>query len=161
MTRFPLIVAAAAVMSALGAGIAYADCQSDFNTLRGEMEEKGKALQTANKKKLPPQDVCPLFKAYTAAEGKLAKWLGDNKEWCQIPANIADQAIANNKKTAQIRDKVCQMAANGGGGGGGAPAGPPPQGSLSSALGVTTGYQLSPGGSSGVFETLNGNALGK
>ncbi|WP_348933558.1 hypothetical protein [Aquabacter sp. CN5-332] len=142
----------------LGVTVARADCQTDFVAIRAEMDEKGKALQAAGKAKASPQELCPLFRAYTAAEGKLAKYLLDNKDWCQIPEQAIAQSQEGNKKTAALRDKVCAAAANGAGPGG--PGKPPPQGSMSSALGVTTGYvpgQSSTGG--GVFDTLTGNAL--
>ncbi|MFG1463556.1 hypothetical protein V5F77_11715 [Xanthobacter sp. DSM 24535] len=144
-----------------GAAAARADCQTDFTALRQEMEEKGQALQAAGKRKATPQELCGLFRTYTAIEGKLAKYLADNKDWCQIPDQAVSSAKASNVKTVALRDKICAAAASGaaGGEGGGKP---PPQGSISSALGVTTGYvpgQSSKGG--GIFDTLNGSALGK
>lgn len=141
----------------LGVTVARADCQTDFVAIRAEMDEKGKALQAAGKSKASPQELCPLFRAYTAAEGKLAKYLADNKDWCQIPEQAIEQSRSSNQKSAALRDKVCAAAASGAATGAGKP---PPQGSMSSALGVTTGYvpgQSSTGG--GVFDTLTGNAL--
>ncbi len=150
--------AAALAFFLMGTGAALADCQTDFMALRQDMEEKGKLLQAAGKAKKPPQELCPLFRTFTTAEGKVAKYLQDNKDWCQIPPEVVNAALTNNKKTAELRDKICDAAANGAGAGG--PSRPPPQGSMSSALGVTTGYV--PGSSStggGVFDTLTGNAL--
>ncbi len=141
---------------------ALADCQTDFSALRADMESKGKALQAAGKSKATPQELCPLFRTYTAAETKAAKYLQDNKDWCQIPPETVQAALTNNQKTAALRDKICTAAANGDAGGGGGGGKPPPQGNLSSALGVTTGYvpgESSTGG--GVFDTLTGNALKK
>lgn len=158
LTRLARLSVATFAVTISAGSFAFADCQSDFMTLRQDMETKGKALQAAGKAKKPPQELCPLFRTFTAAEGKVAKFLQDNQEWCQIPPEVAKAALANNKKTADMRDKICQAAANGAGAGG--PAKPPPQGSMSSALGITTGYvpgQSSDGG--GVFDTLTGNAL--
>ncbi|OYX11428.1 MAG: hypothetical protein B7Z15_11855 [Rhizobiales bacterium 32-66-8] len=63
--------------------------------------------------------------------------------------------------TSELRDKICAAAANGAGAAGaGGPPKPPPQGSMSSALGVTTGYVPGQSGTGGgIFDTLNGNAL--
>lgn len=139
-------------------GIALADCMTDFGAIRDEMQAKGKLLEAAGKRKAPPQELCPLFRAYTAAEAKLSKYLVDNKEWCQIPDQAIQQSQAANKKSADLRDKVCAAAAQGAAGPG--PGKPPPQGSISSALGVTTGYSVgNAAGSGGVFDTLSGNAL--
>lgn len=159
MKKLTLVMSVALVGTALSAGSALADCQSDALSVRGDLDKAGQALQAAIKKKADPASLCPLFRTYTAAEQKWVKFLGDNKDWCQIPASAVEQASASNKKTIETRNKVCDAAANGGAAGG--PVKPPPQGSLSSALGVTTGYSISPSakGSTGVFDTLSGNAL--
>jgi len=157
MNKLTLAMSAALIGTALSAGAALADCQSDVTTLRTELEEKGKSLQAAIKKNNDPKVLCPLFRAYTVAEGKWLKFLTDNKDWCQIPPQVIEGAATSNKRTSGIRDKVCDAAANGGGAGGGKP---PPQGSMSSALGITTGYSISPSSKgTGVFDTLNGSAL--
>lgn len=158
MKNVTLGLAAALVGGALSLGTALADCQSDAAAARQELEQKGKALQAAGKKKADPQTLCPLFRAYVAAEVKWVKFLTDNKDWCQIPAEAVQQASASVKKTAATRDKICQVAATGMAPSG--PVQPPPQGSMSSALGITTGYSLSETGrKNGVFDTLNGNVL--
>lgn len=159
MKTFSLAISTALVATALSAGAAFADCQSDVASVRGELEEKGKALQAImGKKDKDPQVLCPAFRAYAAAEQKWVKFLVDNKDWCQVPQQAIDQASASNKKTVDIRNKVCDAAANGASGSGG-PLKPPPQGSMSSALGITTGYSINAEKNSGVFGTLNGNAL--
>lgn len=162
MKTSPLVLAAAMAASLAATGIARADCQSDAAPLQQEMGERAKALQAAGQKqqKPEPQVLCQLFRAYTAAEAKWTKFLVDNKDWCQIPQQVADQAKANAKKAIAMRDKICQVAASGGTGDAGGPPKPPPQGSISSALGITTGYTVGQSeGKSGVFDTLNGNAL--
>ena len=157
MNKLTLAMSAALVGTALSAGAALADCQSDVTTLRTELEEKGKSLQAAIKKNNDPKVLCPLFRAYSASEAKWVKFLSDNKDWCQIPPQAIEGAATSSKRTAGIRDKICDAAANGAAAPGGGK--PPPQGSMSSALGITTGYSLSPSKSTGVFDTLNGNAL--
>ncbi|MFG1281008.1 hypothetical protein V5F34_03975 [Xanthobacter autotrophicus] len=161
MKKLTLAFATAVALAgtALSTGAALADCQSDVASVRGELEEKGKALQAAIKKKADPQTLCPLFRAYTASEAKWVKFLGDNKDWCQIPPQAIENAAEGAKKSVGIRNKICEAAANGGAAPGGGAAKPPPQGSLSSALGITTGYSLGSQKSGGVFDTLNGNAL--
>lgn len=162
MARTPLVrlVAAAALGSAIVAGPALADCASDASAIRTELEAKGKALQAAGKRKAEPQVLCKMLREFTEVEGRWVKFLQDNKDWCQIPAEIAERAKAQSRGTVNTRNKICQIAANGGQmPQGGAPAGPPPQGSISSALGITTGYSLGQGDGKGVFDTLSGNAL--
>lgn len=162
MHKTTLKIAAIAVVSALSISSAWADCQSDIVAARGQVEETLKALNAATKRKADPQTLCPLFRAFSTAEANWVKFLTQNKDWCQIPDEAIKQVSASHKKTNDVRDKVCQVAANGGGGAGG-PAKPPPQGSMSSALGITTGYSLgnASDGKSGVFDTLSGNVLQK
>jgi len=161
MQKTTLKIAAVAVVSALSIATAWADCQSDVAAARAELEEKGKALNAAGKRKADPQTLCPLFRAFSSAEAKWVKFLTENKDWCQIPEQAIKQAAAGHKKTNEVRDKVCQVAANGGVAPGGGAAKPPPQGAMSSALGITTGYSLGTAsdGKSGVFDTLSGNVL--
>jgi hypothetical protein len=163
MQKTTLKIAAAAVVSALSIATAWADCQSDVVAARSALEEKGKALNEAGKKKADPQTLCPLFRAFSTAEANWVKFLTENKDWCQIPETAIKQAAASHKKTNEVRDKVCQVAANGGAPGAGGPVKPPPQGSMSSALGITTGYSVGNAGDgkSGVFDTLSGNVLQK
>ncbi|MFG1360214.1 hypothetical protein [Xanthobacter pseudotagetidis] len=158
MNRWTLVIAAAGVGSALTFSGAMADCQSDATAARAALEDSGKALGAATKRKADPQTLCPLFRAYVTAETRWNKFLVDNKDWCQVPEEAIKASSASLKKSAGVRDQVCQAAASGVAPGG--PAKPPPQGSISSALGVTTGYSL--GGAGGnVFDTLNGNVMKK
>ncbi|MGQ3673283.1 hypothetical protein ACT6QG_12925 [Xanthobacter sp. TB0136] len=161
MRRFNLMLAAACIGSALTVSSAYADCQTDVTTLRDELEAKGKALQKATSAKQPdPVTLCPLFRSFAAAEAKWSQFLTENKDWCQIPDDAIKQAAASLKNTINMRNRVCQ-AAEAGPSSGGAASGPPAQGSISSALGITTGYSINPqvDRRGGVFDTLRGNAL--
>ena len=159
-TSWVRLVAAATLGSAILASPALADCASDATAIRTELETKGKALQAAGKRKAEPQVLCKMLRDFTAVEARWVKFLEDNKDWCQIPAEFAQRAKAQSRGTITTRDKICQVAANGGQmPQGGAPSGPPPQGSISSALGITTGYSLGQGDGKGVFDTLSGNAL--
>lgn len=161
MARTPWVrlVAAAALGSAIVAGPALADCASDASVIRTELEEKGKALQAAGKRKAEPQVLCKMLRDFTAVEARWVKFLQDNKDWCQIPAEIAKRAETQARGTVNTRNKICQVAANGGQMPQAGPAPVPPQGSISSALGITTGYSLGQGDGKGVFDTLSGNAL--
>lgn len=159
MKKLTLVIAAACVGSAFTFSGALADCQSDATAARGGLETAGRAIEAANKKKSGPDVLCPLFRNYTAAEQKWNKFLVENKDWCQVPDAAINQSKASLKRATELRDQICKVAATGMAPGG--PAKPPPQGSLSSALGITTGYQLgqSAGNGGNVFDTLNGNIL--
>lgn len=165
MRKLTLVLAAACVGSALTVSPALADCQSDVLALREDLEAKGKILQKATADKNPdPAVLCPLFRSFATAEAKWNQFLSENKDWCQIPEDAIKQSAKSYKNTVGMRDRVCQAAAAGigpGGGGGAGPSAPPAQGSISSALGITTGYALNPqmDRRGGIFDTLRGNAL--
>lgn len=159
MKNLTLVIAAACVGSAFTFGVAHADCQSDATVARGELQKAGQALEAATKKKAQPDVLCPLFRKYAAAEAGWTKFLSDNKDWCQVPEKAIEQAQTSAKRARELRDQICKVAETGIAPGG--PQKPPPQGSMSSALGITTGYQLgqSEGHGGNVFDTLNGNIL--
>jgi hypothetical protein len=129
-------------------------CFKEFMALRQEADKKGRALQDASKKKVPPPVACRLFNEYSASEGKLVKYVSTNATKCEIPKEVVENLTKNHAKTNEIRTKVCEVAA----------AGPPkPRGpSLSDALsGPVPDSSNVRTGRGGTFDTLSGGALGK
>jgi hypothetical protein len=127
-------------------------CIQEFFKLRGETEQKGKAIQAAGARKAPPKEACGLFNAFLAAEAKMIKYAADNTVWCGIPPQILTQLKEGHAKASEIRARVCQAAA----------APPRPAGpSLSDALNapVTNSDNIKTG--RGTFDTLTGTPLGK
>ena len=55
-------------------------CYADFQPLKAEAEKRGKAIQaaTSKKDKATREEVCALFKNYSAAEAKLVKFIKDS-----------------------------------------------------------------------------------
>ncbi|GJE25877.1 hypothetical protein [Methylobacterium organophilum] len=108
------------------------DCGSIQKTLIERKNLVAKANAASNsKKKMTPQEACALFGKLQANGAEGVKWIAANKEWCSIPDSFAEGFKADHSKVAQIRTKVCGMAAqatkmeaqaraqaqNGGGGG--------------------------------------------
>jgi hypothetical protein len=137
----------------LGRAQAPNPCEQRFIALRSEMETKGKALQAAGKRKVPPQEICAHMRAYADVEGRTLKYLRDNQTACNIPEHLVQQVKGNYAKTVQLRTRVCNAAAQGAG------APPPASLGLSGALGASGGAPAATPGGSGVFDTLNGNVL--
>ncbi|HEY8268467.1 MAG TPA: hypothetical protein VIG34_07400 [Xanthobacteraceae bacterium] len=145
------IVLAAAVRA--GAQAPQINCAEDFTAVRTFAETRGKAIQAAAKRKAPPQELCPLFRAYAEAEAKMVQFLEKNQAWCQIPAEAIKGSKANHAKTLQVRTQVCQAAAN-------PAAAAPPSAGLSGVLtNIPGSAPPPPAGGTGVFDTLTGNAL--
>ena len=131
-----------------------AQCQQ-LLTYRDETQKHGQALQAAGKKKLPPDEVCKLFKAFLGAESKMIKGLEDNSSTCGVPAEVIKNVKASHDKAAQMGKQVCEMAAQGP-----RQAGP----SLSEALGTTPMMPDSTGSAKrgpGTFDTLEGSPLAR
>jgi len=119
---------------------------------RDEVTKHGKALQAAGQKKVPPEELCKLFKVFLSAEDKMLKGLEEHSATCGVPAEVLKQVKAGHSKASQMGKQVCDVAAQGP-----RPAGP----SLSDALGATpllTDAATTEKGSS-TFDTLSGSAL--
>ncbi|MGU3538543.1 hypothetical protein [Methylobacterium sp. A54F] len=97
---------------------------------RKALVAKANAASTS-KQKMTPQEACSLFGKLQANGAEAVKWIGANKEWCQIPDSFAEGFKADHVKVSGIRTKICGVAAqaskmeaqaraqaqNGGGGG--------------------------------------------
>ena len=151
----PFVVLALVLVAAVRAGAQapQVNCAEGFTTLRSAAETKGKAIQAAAKRKASPQEICPLFRAYAEAEGKMVQFLEKNQFECQVPPDAIKGSKANHAKTLQVRTQVCQAAAN-------PAAAAPPSAGLSGFLTNIPGAAPPPTTSgTGVFDTLTGNAL--
>ena len=131
-------------------------CFKEFSALRSETEKRGKAIQAAGQKKVTPDVACKLFNSLMAAEVKLIKFTEENSKWCGIPPQVATQLKEGHGKVKQIRDRVCQAAAQGPA----RPAGP----TLSDALGTSRlpdSSNIRTGKGGGTFDTLTGSPIGQ
>jgi len=158
LRRFALGSTALAFLLLAG-GVAVAqqqiDCQGSFGALRAEYEKYGKAVEAANKRKASAQEACGLFKSLIGAQGKMLKFLTDNKAACNVPDEVLKNLNAGVAKATAVKTQVCTAAANGGGV-------RPPSAGLSGAINVTGEVGGPPpdntsGG--GLFDTINGNIL--
>lgn len=124
-------------------------CVKEFVRLRGDVEEKGKAIK-ASEGKVNAQGACKLFNSYIASEKKMIDYAVSNNVWCGIPP----EAIASMKKAharaGEVRTRVCQAAAAGPA----RPAGP----SLSDALGGPIPDSSNIKSGHGTFDTLTGSS---
>src|SRR5271169_1960849 len=95
-----------------------------------EYEKRGKAIEAANKRKANAQEACGLFKTLVEAQGKMLKFLKDNKISCNVPDDIIKNLTTSVTKTTAVKTQVCTVAANGGGT-------RPPSAGLSGAINIT------------------------
>lgn len=128
-------------------------CQRDFNQIRDELQNRGKALQEAGKRKAPPKELCSRINSYAASEAKMFKFLTSRAQECGIPAEAAAGLQKNQAKTAELRTKICAAANNPG------PAPASPTAGLSGAISPNTGVVPETPSGGGIFDTLTGNVL--
>ena len=95
---------------------------------RDEVAKHGQALQAAGQKKAPPDELCKLFKAFIAVEGKMIKGLQEHSATCGVPPEVLKQVKEGHGKASEMSKKICDIAAQGP-----RQAGP----TLSDALGTT------------------------
>jgi hypothetical protein len=126
-------------------------CVQEFFKLRDDAEKKAAAIKAANERKAQPKEACQLFTALANSQSKMLKFVNENGQWCGIPANVTEQIKQGAAKVAEIRTKVCQVAA----------APPRPQGpSLSDALSAPVPDSNNIKTGRGTFDTLTGSPLG-
>jgi len=127
-------------------------CAQEFFKLRDDAEKKAAAIRAAGERKAPPNEVCPLFNVFIAAQTKMLKYTSENSVWCGIPPQVAESLKKGLAQTSEIRTKVCRAAA--------APQQQPGP-SLSDALSnpVPDSNNIKTG--RGTFDTLTGSPLGK
>ena len=122
---------------------------------RDETAKHGQAIHAAGQKKVPPEELCKLFKTFLSSESKMLKGLEQNSAICGVPPEVLKQVKASHEKAAQVGKNICDAAAQGP-----RPAGP----SLSDALGTTP---MVPDSSTatkkgqGTFDTLTGSPLAR
>lgn len=120
-----------------------------FPELRGDTEKAVSAIRAAGEKKLPREEVCPLFQRFAATEGRMLKFLTDNQKNCGVPPEAIKTVKTNHARTLQMRTAVCSAA--------------PKQGpSLSDALSSPIMPDMDdkkPG--RGTFDTLTGSPLAR
>jgi hypothetical protein len=130
-------------------------CYKDFMPLREEAQKRGQMIQaaTSKKDKASREEVCALFKNYSAAEAKVVNFIKKNAQSCGIPPEAATQMKANHDRTLRTQNQICSTA-----GGPAKPTGP----GLSEALGTSRGGTLDPfAPNNGTLDTLTGNVLSR
>lgn len=132
------------------------NCEKNFVELRSAVEQRGKALQDASKRKAGAAEACGLLRNFVRAESRMVSFLKEQQSVCGIPDEVLKQATEAHSKSISSRNQVCKVAA-----GPAEPPPPPPSQGLSGALGTPRAGGLPAGnsGGSGVFDTLTGNVL--
>lgn len=128
-------------------------CQTDFNKLRDDLQNKGKSLQEAGKRKSTAKELCARIVNYATAESRMLNFLTKRAQECGVPPEAADGLKKGQVKTAELRTKICSAANNPG------PAPQSPSAGLSGAITPNAGAVPEAPSGGGIFDTLSGNVL--
>ena len=123
---------------------------NNFVSVRADTEKAANAIKIAGDKKLPREEVCPLFQRFAAAEAKMLKFLTDNQRTCGVPLDAIKTVKTNHGRTLQMRTAVCSAAPRA--------AGPSLSDALSSPV-MPDDNDKKPG--RGTYDTLTGSPLAR
>jgi hypothetical protein len=149
-----LCMGMALALTACTAGITQASAQGSpcegFLPLRTDAQQKGLAIAAAEKRHADQKELCSLVSRFYVAEGAALTFLANNKTWCGVPEQAITSAKATHDKTLKFRDVVCNPAAQ------------RHTPTLSDAIGAPSiDTAKNTNTSTGTFNTLTGNPLGK
>jgi len=128
-------------------------CQTEFESIRNELQNRGQALQAAGKRKATPKELCSRINSYAASESRMLNFFTNKAQACGIPPDAAQGLKKNMVKTADLRTRICSAANNPG------PAQQSPSAGLSGVLNQNAGSVPEAPTGGGIFDTLSGNVL--
>lgn len=121
------------VLGASGALAQQSSCTTDFQKYMGPRQALIERINGFQKRRPTPQQACSTLSQLVAADGRMAKWVDENKDWCQIPDEVVEQLKTGSGQAQRARGQACgaarqqasaiararaqQRAAQGGGGG--------------------------------------------
>ena len=114
--------------------------------MKSEAEKTIAALNVAQKRKAPREEVCQLFKRLADATGKMAMFLEQNKAQCGVPSEAITAVRKDHSKALGFQKTACA-------------SGPTAQPSLSDVLGAPILPDSSTRPNMGTFDTMTGNPL--
>jgi hypothetical protein len=116
MAAMKTLVASAVVaisVMTLGAPAALAQeggqssCQTDFQKYMGPRMNLIQRINGFQRRRPTPQQACSTLGSLVAADARLIKWLGENKDWCQIPDSVVEQVQASSGQAIRARGQAC------------------------------------------------------
>ncbi len=102
-------LALTAATPALAQSGSCADGQKYFATRQSLLEQFNKTA--VKNKQIDPRAACPILTKMVANGDAGVKWLEGNKDWCQVPPQMAENFTQAVGKFKELRGKACQMAA--------------------------------------------------
>lgn len=102
------------VLTVTGAAPAFAqgtNCDDFANMLIERRTIIQKLAGTTNKKQVDVRAACSGFTGLVSNGTKAMKWLEVNKDWCQVPENLAENIKNDHKRASDLKGQACNAAA--------------------------------------------------
>ena len=97
-----------AAAPALAQSDSCADGQKFFMTTQTLTDQLNKTAD--RNKQLDPRAACPILTKMVANGEAGVKWLEGNKDWCQVPGQVAENFTQAVGKFKELRGKACEVA---------------------------------------------------
>ena len=81
-----------------------------FGLLKTELEQKARTVRASIEHKAERKDICAAVQRFYAAEGKLLKFLEDNKTSCGIADHTIKAIKGGHERNLKFRTTVCAEA---------------------------------------------------
>jgi hypothetical protein len=118
MKRIDAARSTAAALLAVGASLLTApaaqaqegggsSCQTDFQKYMGPRMGLIQRINGFQRRRPTPQQACSTLNSLVAADARLIKWMGENKDWCQIPDSVVEQVQASSGQAVRARGQAC------------------------------------------------------
>ena len=98
----------------IGAAVSPAAAQaSGCGQIKTYLDERKSIVERLNKlgKKPDPKSACTLLTTLVGNGSNTLKWVGTNKDWCQIPDDFVNGFKADNVRASNFRGQACKAAA--------------------------------------------------
>jgi hypothetical protein len=101
---------AATVLTGTAASAQSSSCQADFQKFMGPRQALIERINGFRTKRPTPAQACSTLGQLVSADQRLNAWLSENKDWCQIPEQVVEQAQGSSGQAVRARAQACTAA---------------------------------------------------
>jgi hypothetical protein len=88
------------------------NCQEDFQKVMGPRQALIARINGFQKKRPTADQACAVLGQLVASDGRVVRWMNENKDWCQIPDQMISQLQTSSGQAATSRNQACGAAKN-------------------------------------------------
>jgi hypothetical protein len=110
MRTFTIMIGASLLAMGAGDARAQSSCTDDFQKLMQPRQNLIQRINGFQQRRPTPGQACSTLSQLVAADAKLSKWIGENKDWCSIPDSVVEQLQAGTAQAQRARGQACGAA---------------------------------------------------